>query len=117
MKVTTANPVKAPITSASTRNTWSSRCCSLAVRDKSGVLHQLPLVLSTLSLISPADISQKHNALAEQRKLSQCPILWAEYTVGLTDLFTTRLLVSQECFTHPTYLSKMRNRDTMVACL
>src|ERR1035438_6130625 len=55
MKATTANPVNAPMTSASTRNTWSSRSCSLAARDKSGVLHQRPLGLSPFSLISQAD--------------------------------------------------------------
>ena len=33
MKATTARPVNAPITSASTRNTWSSRCCSLGHED------------------------------------------------------------------------------------
>src|SRR5271165_2480083 len=52
MKATTAKPVNAPITSARTRNTWSSRCCSLALRCNNGVLHQPPLVIWPLSLIS-----------------------------------------------------------------
>ena len=52
MKATTAKPVNAPITSAKTRNTWSSRCCNLAARRNRGVLHQLSLVFWPLSLIS-----------------------------------------------------------------
>src|ERR1039458_10389527 len=52
MKATTVRPVNAPITSASTRNTWSSRCCNLAMKYDCGVLHQLPLVVWPLPLIS-----------------------------------------------------------------
>src|ERR1019366_1914527 len=51
-KSTTVRLVNAPITSATTRNTWSSRCCNLAMKYDCGVLHQLPLVVWPLPLIS-----------------------------------------------------------------
>src|SRR5438552_3181186 len=41
MNVTTASPVRAPMTSASARKIWSSRCCNQAERCSSGVRHQL----------------------------------------------------------------------------
>src|SRR5664280_1127291 len=52
MKATTVRPVNAPITSARTRNTWSSRCCNLAMKYDLSLIHQLPLVVWPLSLIS-----------------------------------------------------------------
>src|SRR6266850_5661745 len=52
MKATTANPVNAPITSAKTKKTWPSRCRRSATRSNGEVLHQLPLVVWAVSLIS-----------------------------------------------------------------
>ena len=63
MKVTTANPVNAPITSAKTRKIWSSRCRNSARRSSSEFLHQLLLVAWTLSLI-PRDAHPEHTSPA-----------------------------------------------------
>src|ERR1700690_1549540 len=62
MNATTASPVNAPITSAKTRNIWSSRFRSVATRSDSQVLHQLPLIVWTPSLISKELFHQKHNS-------------------------------------------------------
>src|SRR5271169_6831713 len=62
MNPTTASPVNAPITSAKTRNTCSSRCRSSATRSDSQVLHHLPLIWM-FSFLSRECPSQEHISL------------------------------------------------------
>jgi hypothetical protein len=72
-KVDHAIPVNAPITSAKTRKTCSSRCRSSATRSNSQDLHALVLVVWALSLIVEDYFLKAHRTGFEGRPETEPP--------------------------------------------